>query len=32
MSGKALKELLRVQPPDPGWMRELRELRALLGL
>lgn len=26
-TGKALKEALRVHPPDEAWMAELRELR-----
>lgn len=28
VSGRAVKELLRSQPQDPGWAAELRELRA----
>jgi prevent-host-death family protein len=27
VSGRALKELMRAQAPDPGWARELAELR-----
>jgi prevent-host-death family protein len=27
-SGRALKELMRAQRPDPDWARELEELRA----
>jgi prevent-host-death family protein len=29
-SGKDLKDLLRKTRPDPGWQRELRELRSAL--
>jgi prevent-host-death family protein len=31
-NGKAVKELLRSAPPDPGWADELRELRASLAV
>jgi antitoxin (DNA-binding transcriptional repressor) of toxin-antitoxin stability system len=27
VSGRTVKELLRSQPPDPSWARELAELR-----
>jgi prevent-host-death family protein len=30
VSGRAIKELLRAQAPDPGWSRELAELRGAL--
>jgi antitoxin (DNA-binding transcriptional repressor) of toxin-antitoxin stability system len=30
VSGRTVKELLRSQPPDPSWSRELAELRGLL--
>jgi prevent-host-death family protein len=30
VSGRAVKELLRAQAPDPAWPRELAELRRLL--
>jgi prevent-host-death family protein len=30
VSGRTVKELLRSQPPDPTWARELAELRGLL--
>jgi prevent-host-death family protein len=31
-NGKAVKELLRSTPPDPGWASELRELRSSLAV
>jgi antitoxin (DNA-binding transcriptional repressor) of toxin-antitoxin stability system len=30
VSGRTVKELLRSQPPDPTWVRELAELRGLV--
>jgi antitoxin (DNA-binding transcriptional repressor) of toxin-antitoxin stability system len=30
VSGRTVKELLRSQPADPAWARELAELRGLL--
>lgn len=30
-TGKALKEVLRANPPDPDWADEVRELRAMVG-
>lgn len=30
-TGRALKEMLRKHPPDPGWTAELRALRAEVG-
>jgi prevent-host-death family protein len=30
VSGRTVKELLRAQDPDPGWPRELGELRGSL--
>jgi prevent-host-death family protein len=30
VSGRTVKELLRAQAPDPGWPRELAELRGAL--
>jgi antitoxin (DNA-binding transcriptional repressor) of toxin-antitoxin stability system len=30
VSGRTVKELLRSQPPDPSWTRELAELRGQL--
>jgi antitoxin (DNA-binding transcriptional repressor) of toxin-antitoxin stability system len=30
VSGRAVKDLLRSRPSDPGWARELAELRGLL--
>jgi prevent-host-death family protein len=30
-TGKALKEALRANPPDQGWMDEVRELREEMG-
>jgi antitoxin (DNA-binding transcriptional repressor) of toxin-antitoxin stability system len=30
VSGRAVKDLLRAQAPDPGWPRELAELRGAL--
>lgn len=31
-NGKAIKELVRTNPPDPEWATELRELRAALAV
>jgi prevent-host-death family protein len=30
VSGRAVKKLLRSQPPDPSWAAELAELRGML--
>jgi prevent-host-death family protein len=30
-TGKALKEVLRANPPDPDWADEVRELREFVG-
>jgi prevent-host-death family protein len=30
-TGKALKEALRANPPDPEWADEVRELREMVG-
>jgi prevent-host-death family protein len=30
-TGKALKEALRANPPDPDWADEVRELRDFIG-
>ncbi len=29
-NGARVKEILRKYPPDPGWAKELKEIRALL--